>query len=60
MDWIVTQRVLDWCQERVSYLYWRFGLTDNVLEFQIRINRIRSKLDLPDEKNVITDDGYLQ
>lgn len=60
MDWIVTKRVLDWCQERVNYFYWRHGLTDKVLEFQIRINRIRSKLDLEDEDNIVTDDGYVQ
>lgn len=60
MDYKITKRLLDWCQERVNKFYEKKGLTDKVLEFQVRINHLRHVLDIKDEKTVITDDGYVQ
>lgn len=60
MDYKITKKLLNWCQERVNKFYEKKGLTDKVLEFQIRINRLRHVLDIKDEETVITDDGYVQ
>ena len=39
---------LNYLQRKVSRLYKSEGLTDRVLEKQVRINKMRHELDLPD------------
>lgn len=46
-------------QEEVDELYKEKGLTDEVLEKQIEINRIRCENDIPDEQEIIYD-KYVQ
>ena len=53
-------RLLNWCQGQVNKLYEKHGLTDKILEYQIRINTIRANHNIPDENDIITDDGYVQ
>ena len=56
----INETILDWCQKQVNKMYMKHGLTDSVLEFQLRINRIRANHNLPDKDNVLTDEGYVQ
>lgn len=56
----LARRILKRTQKLNDKLYEKEGLTDKVLINQLRINRIRSKLDLEDEDNIVTDDGYVQ
>lgn len=44
---------LDLEQKRVSRLYKSEGLTDRVLNKQVKINKKRSELDLPDRYEMI-------
>ena len=44
---------LDLEQKRVSRLYKSEGLTDRVLNEQVKINKKRSELDLPDRYEMI-------
>lgn len=56
----INKRLLDWCQGRVNRLYEKDGLTDQVLEFQVLINKIRNKKDSTEKESIITDDGFVQ
>jgi len=60
--WIfkINRRLLDWCQRQNNKLYEKHGLTDRVLNNQVKINKIRNAKDLTDENIVITDDGFVQ
>lgn len=53
-------RLLNWYQRQVNKQYEKYGLTDKVLEHQIRINKIRADHNIPDENDIITNDGYVQ
>ena len=46
-------------QRIVDKKYQEQGLTDEVLELQLEINKARSEHDLPD-KNDLNDDGFCQ
>lgn len=56
----INKKILEWCQRRNNKLYENNGLTDKVLENQIRINKIRTKKNVHDNENVLTDEGYVQ
>ena len=47
-------------QEKLNKEYEQYGLTDEILEKQIELNTKRNKLNIPDETEVITDDGFVQ
>lgn len=51
---------LDKLQEEVNKLYELYGLTDEVLDKQIEINKLRNELDIPDETEIINDEGFVQ
>ena len=42
-------------QEKIDKLYEKEGLTDEVLEKQVKLNQLRNKLDISDRKNRIYD-----
>lgn len=46
-------------QDKVEKLYEEQGLSDEVLELQIEINRLRTEFDIADEKDVING-GFVQ
>ena len=45
-------------QDKIEKEYNKKGLTDEVLDAQIALNRIRHALDIPDENEI--DEGYVQ
>ena len=47
-------------QEDINKEYEKFGLTDEVLENQVKMNEIRNEWDLTDETQVLNDDGFTQ
>ena len=50
---IVYKPILDRKQEKVKKLLEEEGFTDEVLEKQLKINRKRTALDLPDESELV-------
>ncbi len=56
----INRKILDWCQGKVNQMYEKEGLTDKVIEYQVRINKIRNHKDSADKNNIITDDGFVQ
>lgn len=56
----INRKILDWCQDKVNQMYEKEGLTDKVIEYQVRINKIRNHKDSADKNNIITDDGFVQ
>ena len=51
--------LLDTAQAINNKLYEKEGLTDTVLDNQVKINTYRNKCDLPDSDNVL-DNGFVQ
>ncbi len=47
-------------QKVIDELYKREGLTDKVLDMQVALNEKRNKLNIPDENNIINDEGFVQ
>lgn len=47
-------------QKKVDKEYATKGLTDEVLEQQIKINELRNKLDIPDPNQPTNDEGFVQ
>ena len=45
-------------QDKIEKEYNKKGLTDEVLDAQTALNRIRHALDIPDENEI--DEGYVQ
>lgn len=56
----VAEMLLDASQKLNNYLYDREGLTDRVLENQLKINEYRYKYDLTDESEIVNDEGFVQ
>ena len=54
------QKRLKQLQEDINKEYEKFGLTDEVLENQIKINEIRNEWDMTDEEQIVNDDGFTQ
>ena len=54
------QKRLKQLQEDINKEYEKFGLTDEVLENQVKMNEIRNEWDLTDETQVMNDDGFTQ
>ena len=52
--------LLDFAQKRVNQLYEYDGLSDDVLNHQLKINEFRNKLNIPDQEEIITNDGFVQ
>ena len=53
-------KLLDLAQSMLNKLYERKGLTDNLLEWQVKINSIRAESDIADCKKVDDEDGFIQ
>ncbi len=47
-------------QKVIDELYKTEGLTDKVLDMQVALNEKRNKLNIPDENNIINDEGFVQ
>lgn len=47
-------------QEIVNELYAREGLTDEVLDLQVEINKLRHEHDIVDKSEIINEEGYVQ
>ena len=46
-------------QKLINRLYEKEGLTDSVLEYQLKVNEYRAKYDIPDS-SMLNDDGFCQ
>lgn len=51
----IFQKVLDWSQKQINRQYAKKGATDKVINTQIKVNRLRHKLNLPE-----TDGEFVQ
>ena len=53
------KRCLNAFQKINDKLFAKYGMSDDILDFQVLINKLRSKLDEPDPKEVVVhaDDG---
>ena len=47
-------------QEKLNKEYEQYGLTDEILEKQMELNAKRNKLNIPDETEIINDEGFVQ
>lgn len=56
---IINELRLDFKQSLINQEYKKKGLTDEILEKQISLNKERNKLDIPDSKQKIFED-YVQ
>lgn len=56
---IIRTVLINFAQILVNKAYARSGLTDRILEDQIKINELRNKYDIPD-KHFVNDEGYVQ
>lgn len=54
------QSNLEDIQEGIDKEYKRDGLTESVFEKQIELNTLRNALDIPDESEIINDEGFVQ
>ena len=52
-------KLLNISQTLIDKLYEKEGLTDEVLELQVKLNTMRSEADIHD-KNFVNDDGFVQ
>lgn len=52
--------LLDIAQKYINRMYEKEGLTDKVLDAQILLNSQRNKLNIPDENEIVTSDGFTQ
>ncbi len=59
MKQIIITILINLAQALLNKAYNRSGLTDRILQDQIRINELRNKYDIPDKKQ-INEDGYVQ
>ena len=53
------EKLLNISQTLIDKLYEKEGLTDEVLELQVKLNTMRSEADIHD-KNFVNDDGFVQ
>lgn len=53
------EKLLNISQTLIDKLYEKEGLTDEVLELQVKLNTMRSEADIHD-KNLVNDDGFVQ
>lgn len=60
MIYRINRKILEWCQGRNNKIFEKKGLTDKVLENQIRINKIMSEKDVTDNTETIGEEGYVQ
>lgn len=51
---------LNQMQKKVNKEYKEKGLTDHVLEMQIKINKKRNELDIPDPNQPTNKEGFVQ
>ena len=51
---------LNRAQKKLNKEYKTKGLTDNILEKQIKINKKRHKLNIPDPNQPTNDEGFVQ
>ena len=47
-------------QKYLNKLFELYGLTEDILREQLKINKERSELDIPDEKEIINKEGFVQ
>ena len=60
MIYKINRKILEWCQGLNNKLYEKKGLTEKVLENQIKINKIRTEKNVTDNKQTIDEEGYVQ
>lgn len=52
--------ILDLTQKICDKLYEKYGATDKVIYLQVKINTARAKMNKPDKKQFVSDDGFSQ
>lgn len=61
MDENKIKKILSKLQSEITDLYEELGLTDEVLDLQTNINKIRHKYNLPDESKLTeSNEGFVQ
>lgn len=53
-------KLMEISQTLIDKLYEDQGLTDEVLELQVKLNTMRAKTDISDKSRAIDEDGYVQ
>lgn len=56
----IMTKLLDTLQLCINRCYEKDGLTDKVLDMQVRLNTLRAKYDIPDSKEIIDEQGFVQ
>ena len=51
---------MDISQLLINQLYDKYGLTDDVLDLQIKLNTMRAETDISDNNEIINDEGFVQ
>lgn len=59
MKQMIRTILINLAQVLLNKAYNRSGLTDRILQDQIRINELRNKYDIPDKKQINVE-GYVQ
>ena len=61
---LVSKKYYEWklnhMQKKVNKEYDEQGLTDEILDEQIKINQKRNELNIPDQNQIINDEGFVQ
>ena len=56
----IQRKILNTTQLLINFIYEQNGLTNEVLDLQIKLNILRSKLDIPDPNELIDEKGFVQ
>ena len=55
------EETLDILQSQCDILYGQYGATDNIIQLQVAINRLRHEHNIPDEADMtVSNPGFVQ
>ena len=57
---IAQSKLLDISQLLINQLYDKYGLTDDVLDLQVKLNTMRAETDISDNNEIVNDEGFVQ
>lgn len=56
----IIKKLLDTSQVIINRSYKRKGLSDNVLDLQVKLNSLRTKYNIPDTKEISDEEEFVQ
>ena len=56
----VQSKLLDVSQLLINKLYDKYGLTEDILDLQIKLNTMRAETDIFDNNEIVNDEGFVQ